>query len=307
MNRFLRFLALGLLLVGGGGLSAVERPVRPIPAIERVLIISIDGLRPDRLLLADSPVIHRMIKQGTYTFWAKTTAVAITLPSHVSMLTGMTPYNHGIEWNGDLPFSKPVYPLFPTIFETAKLGGYTTALVTGKSKFGPLTKPGTLDYVFMPEKNLAEDTLVADEAVKVIHQLKPDLLFIHFPAVDRNGHQFGWGSPEQLTAIGLADQAVGRVLAALEEEGLRKSTFIIVTSDHGGQGKVHGADDARSRHIPWIATGPGVKPGFDLTQLVELEVHTEDTAATALYLLGAPLPAYLQGKPILPAFDIVSK
>jgi len=306
MSRFFGLLVL-VSLWGGATLSAAPRPVRPIPAIERVVIISIDGLRPDRLLLADTPVLHAMVKEGAYTFWAKTTAVSITLPSHVSMLTGMTPNKHGIEWNSDLPFSTPVYPNYPTIFETAKLGGYTTAMVTGKSKFGPLTKPGTLDYIFMPEKNLGADSLVADEAVKVIQQMKPDLLFIHFPSVDGAGHKYGWGSPEQLTAIGLADVAVGRVLTALEEAGIRKSTFIIVTSDHGGQGKGHGADDARSRHIPWIASGPGVVKGFDLTQIAELEVHTEDTAATALYLLGAPMPIYLQGKPVLPAFDIVTK
>lgn len=96
-------------------------------------------------------------------------------------------------------------------------------------------------------------------------------------------------------------------MAALDESGLRKSTFVIITSDHGGQGKTHGADDARSRHIPWIASGPGVVKNFDLTQFAELEVHTEDTAVTALYLLGAPLPVYLQGKSILSAFEIVPK
>jgi len=32
------------------------------------------------------------------------------------MLTGVTPHKHGIEWNRDLPFSEPVYPLVPTIF-----------------------------------------------------------------------------------------------------------------------------------------------------------------------------------------------
>lgn len=306
MNGYFRLLVMAFFL-GSAGLQAAPRPVRPIPEIERVVIISIDGLRPDRLLLADTPVLHKMIKEGAYTFWARTTAVSITLPSHVSMLTGMTPYKHGIDWNGDLPFSTQVYPQFPTVFETAKLGGYTTAMVTGKSKFGPLAKPGTLDSAFMPEKNLDEDSLVADEAVKVIRQLKPDLLFIHFPMVDRNGHKFGWGSPEQLSAIGLADVAVGRVVTALEELGLRKSTLIIVTSDHGGQGKVHGPDDARSRHIPWIASGPGVVRGFDLTQIAELEVRTEDTACTVLYVLGAPLPAYLQGKPVLSAFNIVTK
>jgi len=306
MNGFIRWLGLAGCLVGAG-VQAAPRPVRPIPAIERIVVISIDGLRPERLLLADTPVIHAMIKEGAYTFWAKTTAVSITLPSHVSMLTGVTPSKHGIEWNGDLPFSRPVYPLFPTIFETAKLGGYTTALVCGKNKFGPLTKPDTLDYVFLPEKNLEADSDVAAEAVKAIRQLKPDLLFVHFPTVDHAGHQYGWGSPEQLVAIGQADVAVGRVVATLEELGLRKSTLIIVTADHGGQGKVHGADDARSRHIPWIASGPGVRHGFDLTQIVDLEVRTEDTACTVLYLLGAPLPPYLDGKPVLSAFNVVTK
>lgn len=296
-----------MLLCVSASLQAAPRPVRPIPAIERVVIISIDGLRPDRLLLADTPVLHAMVKEGAYTFWAKTTAVSITLPSHVSMLTGVTPGKHGIEWNDDLPLSTIVYPYYPTIFETAKLGGYTTAMVAGKSKFSPLTKPGTLDYVFLPEKNLDADSLVADEAVKAIKQIKPDLLFVHFPCVDRAGHHFGWGSSEQLTAIALADVAVGRVLAALDEAGVRQSTFIIVTADHGGAGKTHGADDARSRHIPWIATGPGVRKNFDLTQLADLELRTEDTAATALYLLGAPLPMYLDGKPVLSAFDNVTK
>lgn len=306
MNRFFGLLGL-VLFWGGATLAAAPRPVRPIPAIERVVIISIDGLRPDRLLLADSPVLHAMVKGGAYTFWAKTTAVSVTLPSHVSMLTGVSPGRHGIEWNGDLPFSEPVYPRVPTIFETAKLGGYTTAIVTGKSKFGPLTKPGTLDYAYVPAGDLDADALVADEAGKVIRQLKPELLFVHFPTVDRMGHQFGWGSPEQLAAIALADTAVGQVMAALTESGLKESTLVIVTSDHGGQGKTHGAEDARSRHIPWIASGPGLRKGFDLTQLAEVEVRTEDTAATALYLLGAPMPLYLLGKPVLAAFEIVPK
>lgn len=306
MNRSLWTVFFGLTLVSIV-MAERSRPIRPIPAIERVLIISIDGLRPDRLLLADAPVLHGMIRRGTYTMWAKTTAVSITLPSHVSMLTGVTPGRHGIEWNEDLPLKEPIYPDVPTIFETAKLGGYTTAIVTGKSKFSALAKPGTLDFTFVPAKGLGEDALVADEAVKVIHDHKPDVLFVHFPAVDNYGHKYGWGSFEQLAAIGRADVAVGRVLAALDEAGLRQSTFIIVSADHGGAGKTHGVEDARSRHIPWIASGPGVKAGYDLTQIAELEVRTEDTAATALYLLGAPLPPYLQGKPVLAAFENVPK
>src|SRR5688572_4706141 len=116
----------------------VGRPQRPIAGIERVLVISVDGLRPDRALLADMPTLRGLLKDGAYTFWAKTTAVSITLPSHVSMLTGVIPDKHGISWNSDIPLTAAVYPLRPTVMEMAKAAGYTTALVAGKSKFTPL-------------------------------------------------------------------------------------------------------------------------------------------------------------------------
>jgi predicted AlkP superfamily pyrophosphatase or phosphodiesterase len=302
-----KFIGLLLVVAFAGGLRAGEtaKLKRPVPGIEHVLIISVDGLRPDRLLLADTPVLHALIKGGTYTMWAKTTGFATTLPSHTSMLTGTNPRRHGIEWNADLPLKEVVYPKYPTIFEVAKKAGCTTAFVSGKSKFEPLVKPGTLDYTFVPHEDLEVDEPVCDVAVKVIAQLKPDLLFVHFPADDKVGHKYGWGSAEQLAAIARADACIGRILAALEQAGIRRSTFVIVTSDHGGEGKTHGPNDDRSRNIPWIASGPGVKADFDLTQIEQLDVRTEDTAATALYLLGLPLGDYLEGKPVLPAFENV--
>lgn len=301
-----------LCLVAACGLgllarAADEKPARPIPAIERVLIVSIDGLRPDRLLLAHTPVLHGLIQTGAYTMWAQTTAVSITLPSHVSMLTGVIPRKHKIEWNMDLPLAEPVYPAYPTVFELAKKWHYTTALITGKSKFGPLTKPGTLDHLSMPAHDLEVDEPVADEAVKIIRAHRPELAFVHFPAVDKRGHKFGWGSREQLAAIEAADACLGRVLAAYDEAGLRAHTLVIVSADHGGGGLTHGAEDPRSRYIPWIANGPGVKPNFDLTQHLDLVVRTEDTCATACYVLGLGQFPYFDGKPELLAFDAPPK
>jgi predicted AlkP superfamily pyrophosphatase or phosphodiesterase len=279
------------------------KPTRPIPAIEHVLIISIDGLRPDRLLLADTPVLHGLIKSGAYTFWAKTTATATTLPSHISMLTAVTPRKHGIEWNDDLPLKEPVFSKHPAIFEMAHQAGYTTAMVAGKPKFKELAKPGTLDYVFVQEKLQVVDAPTCDEAVRVITHHKPDVLFVHLPATDETGHTYGWGSGEQLAAIAQADECVGRLLAALEQAGVRSSTLVIVTSDHGGAGKTHGPDDPRSRHIPWIASGPGVKAFYDLTQNADLEVRTEDTCATAAWVLGLPMLPRWDGRPVLAAFE----
>src|SRR5687767_15865413 len=58
---------------------------RPVDQIERALLISIDGCRPDLLLRAKTPNVHKLIKNGSYTVWATTVPTAVTLPAHASM------------------------------------------------------------------------------------------------------------------------------------------------------------------------------------------------------------------------------
>lgn len=272
------------------GASAV--PLHPVPAVQRVVIISIDGLRPDVLLLADTPNLHALAHEGSYTFWARTTEMSVTLPSHTSMLTGVTPARHGVTWNADL-LGPQKYPKVPTLFELAKKAGLTTAIVTGKTKFTALNKPGTVDW---PLIAAVPDAEVARRAVRVIHEYRPQVLFIHFPGDDAAGHGIGWGSPQQLAAVAAVDREVGIVLAALDEENLSNSTVVIVSADHGGAGRTHGPGDVRSRTIPWIARGPGIRQGFDLTLDPGLTVNTEDTFATACVMLGLRPPSGIDGK-----------
>ncbi len=279
-----------------------ELPPRPFPAIERVLIISIDGLRPDVFFRADAPTIQSLYKQGTFTFWARTTPNSITLPSHTSMLTGVSPRIHGIEWNADLPLSKPVYPKVPTLFEIASKAGYVTAMAAGKSKFDTLAKPGTLTGEYITTDTKSTDADVAENAVLLIQSLKPHVMFVHFPGVDNVGHAIGWGTDEQLAAVKEADKAVASVLDCYKTQGLLRSTLIILSADHGGAGLNHGPDDSRSRHIPWICVGPGIRKNFDLARYADLQVNTEDTFATACYALGLKLGAYVEGRPVTRAF-----
>ena len=274
---------------------------RPVDGVDHVVLISVDGCRPDLLLRGDTPNLHALFRGGAYTFWAKTTPNANTLPSHTSMLTGVAPRKHGIEWNRDLPLARPLYSNAPTVFYQAKRHGYRTGMAAGKSKFDFLTVPGTLDYESVPEKT-GKDTDVAVAAAKILTSEKPDVMFVHLPGNDGAGHKFGWGTPEQMAALADADAAVGVVLAALGDAGLDQRTVVIVTADHGGAGKNHLPEDARSRHIPWIVSGPGVRAGLDLTTDAELEVRTEDSFATICWLLGIPLDPKLDGKPVAAAF-----
>lgn len=267
--------------------------------VKYALIISVDGMRPDLLLRAQTPNMHKLMNEGSFTFWAQTTEVAITLPSHVSMLTGVKPERHKVDWNAPLTPEKQLYPQATTIFELAKGHGLTTALAAGKMKFAALAKPGTVDWLFLPKNDNGDDPRVAWEAAAIVTEHKPNLLFVHFPATDAVGHTFGWSSPQQMITIENADACVGTVLEAYKEANLLDQVFIVLTADHGGQGLSHGANDARSRHIPWITRGPGIRRGYDLTIIDRLNVDTEDTFATTAYLLGLPVERSLDGQPVL--------
>jgi len=277
------------IVLWGANLNAADK---------RIMIISIDGLRPDLLIRAKAPAIRSLYTNGTFSFWARTTELGNTLPSHASMLTGVKISKHGITWNGDNP-AKGVspHPKVPTLFELAKKAGYSTSLVAGKSKFWQLAKPKTVDHLSVPKKTI-EDQEVANNAIKIIRQYKPQVMFVHLARVDSTGHSKGWGSVEQIKAVETADAALGKIFTQMKRIRIYDKTLIILTSDHGGFGKTHNGGDPRGRHIPWIAVGPGVKKNFDLTTIKDLVVNTEDSFATACDHLGIALPDYTDGKPI---------
>lgn len=301
--RFVHSLCLITLL-----LLAAAAPLLAGPTTQpdrRVLIFSIDGCRPDLLLRGDTPTLHRLMDEGTYTMWAQTTAVSVTIPSHVSMLTGAKPQTHKIEWNFDLPLAKPVYPAVPTLFEVASQAGFTTGLVAGKSKFDVFDKPGTLSTKWMPSVEVVSNREVLVHALEIVSSASvPQVLAIHLPETDKVGHAVGWATPQYMNALHGADSVIGTILGVLSSRGLLDNTLIIVTADHGGAGRTHGAEDARSRHIPWICVSPFTKKGVDLTSIAaDRTVRTEDTFATACAYLGLPVDPKLDGKPVLQVLE----
>jgi predicted AlkP superfamily pyrophosphatase or phosphodiesterase len=125
------------------------------------------------------------------------------------------------------------------------------------------------------------------------------VLFIHFATTDDMGHVYGWLSPEQLSVVFRADEAIGELLAALDARGLRDETLLIITADHGGHGMIHGSSMPEDMTIPWIASGPEIEAKQLTTQ-----VHTMDTAATAAYALGLTIPEEWDGVPVYEALGL---
>jgi hypothetical protein len=262
--------------------------------ISHVVIISIDGLRPDALDLTDTPTLDSLRARGAYSPRAQTISLSITLPSHASMLTGMTPDKHGILWG--LPYIGWPGMNGPSLFSVAHDAGLSTAMVFGKEKLNYLVLPNSVDTLIGADVG---DTEVKTRAVEVIEAGLPNVLFIHFPDIDRVGHNYGWLSTNQLQSVTFVDGLIGELVTALDRGGYQSSTLLIITADHGGHGNSHGDDSPEDRAIPWLAVGPGVRAGVILTTAI----NTYDTAATAAYALKLPLPENWDGQPVQEIFN----
>jgi predicted AlkP superfamily pyrophosphatase or phosphodiesterase len=273
---------------------------KTLAADARVMIVSIDGLRPDLAMRANMPVLRSLLERGSYTLWATTTPVAVTTPSHTSMLTGVTVERHGISGNDDKSVAAEKL-LVPTIFDLAKDAEIDSVLVAGKSKFNMLASRAT--HAWVTHQSVTTDQDVADHALQMLREYQPRLMVVHFPQVDSVGHARGWGTVDQIRAIENADLQLGRLLDELKAQKRLDETTIIVSSDHGGSGRTHGANDERSRFIPWIIVGPEVRKNIDLTINRELNVQTYDTFATACFVLGITVPADIDGKVITQVFE----
>ena len=288
----------GIASAAGKGASADSKHPPPEP---RAIIVSWDGAKPSVLrdLLADGrlPVLKALLREGCWTWSAQTILPSSTLPSHVSMLTGVSPEIHGVTWNSNLPEKGPLK--VETVFSIAKASGLKTAMVVGKAKLRLLDEPGTLDADLLVEGDAGAVSRVART---VIEKSDPDLLFVHFAQPDAAGHEKGWGdtrdaiapSAEYLSALRACDAALGTLVKRLKAGKRWDRTLLILTADHGGHAKNHGSADLQDTTIPWIATGPLVVARGAL----KTAVCTEDTAATALTALGVAVPDSWTGRPV---------
>ena len=294
-------------------LTALLSPALAGPRADHVFIISFDGGKPSVIADSEMPTIKRMAAEGAVTWVANTIFPPKTLPSHTSMLTGVGPEKHLVDWNSYMPLRGKVR--VPTVFALARQHNATlgTAMFAGKTKFRHLWQQGSLDLfdfggpqedVAVPGTTEVEQAVVpaqyvAKGAAAYIVEKKPALCFIHFPDADSAGHKSGWGSPEQKEAFKVCDQALSQIVKAIEQAGIKDRSVVLITADHGGTLKNHSANTPDDMNIPWIAWGKGVKKSFRITG----PVTTYDTAATALWLLDIPLPEVLDGKPVTGAFE----
>jgi arylsulfatase A-like enzyme len=273
----------------------------PAPRITPyVMLVSVDGLRPDAIGRFNTPTLDRLIREGSYTLLATTILPSKTLPSHTSMLTGQPPERHGVLWNTVVTADADVIAA-PTVFGVARTHGYRTAAFFSKPKFQPLQIPGTLDYSQAPGGWFGRwsSARTVTDVASYLAGARPNLTFVHLSDPDGAGHRHGWMTEAYGRAVAATDVAINRLLSVADTTFGDGNYTVIVTADHGGHGYDHGSNDSRDVTIPWIAWGRGVRPG----PLAPAAVGTMDTASTVLWLLGVDQPEEWSGEPVLKAFQ----
>jgi N-acetylglucosamine-6-sulfatase len=112
-----------------------------------------------------------------------------------------------------------------------------------------------------------------------------------------------------LRCVRALDENIGRMLDYLDESGLSKNTIVIYSSDQGFYLGEHGWYDKRwifeeSLSMPFLIRWPGVvKHGVRSNALIQ----NIDYAPTFLEAAGAPIPADIQGKSLVPILKDAGK
>ena len=267
---------------------------------KRVILILLDGLRPDGVLQAATPTIDRLAKTGAYSWQAQAVLPSLTLPCHASLFKSVPPSSHGVVDNDWIHEPADAFPSLIDVAHQASLG---TAAIYSWEPLRDLARAGSLDFVYFsrPGKKVRRDFVQQMGAVAAAHITKqrPAFTFVYFASPDLAGHNAGWMSEHYLATITFVDEIVGQLLARLEAAELLAETACLLLADHGGHGKVHGTACAEDLRIPWLLSGPGVRRGYDLP----CAVNIIDTAPTVAYLLGLPQPEVWEGRVVTEAFE----
>jgi predicted AlkP superfamily pyrophosphatase or phosphodiesterase len=272
--------------------------------LEHVVVIGCDGFGSVGFTKSNTPVLHRLMRQGSYTLHARGVMPTSSSPNWASMIMGAGPEQHGVtsnEWETNKFEIAPtvVGPggIFPTVFGALRAQKPTAkiAVIHDWDGFGRLVEAGVPDIL----ENHKGSTNTARRAVEVILKEKPTFLFVHFDDVDHAGHTFGWKSREYFETVAQVDGLIGDLLEALTQAGIREQTVVLMTADHGGKAKSHGGPTMEEIEIPWIISGPGIRRGHE----IKTPVNTYDTAATIALLFKLTPPEGWIARPVREALE----
>ena len=252
---------------------------------KKVILISIDGMRPDGLKACGNPYVNELEKICSYTYNGASVFPSVTFPCHFSMTHSVTPQRHGILTNTYVPQVRPV----EGIFERIKMLGGNSAMFYNWEPLRDIASPRSLTFstYIGPYMEESVDTALTDKAEETIIKYHPDFVFLYMVETDKKGgHDNGWMSEEYLRRISMAIDNVKRMFEKFSDE-----YSIIIMADHGGHDRLHGLDIPEDMTIPLFFYGPDFKAGEVIT-----EASLLDIAPTIAEIMGIGTDRDWEGK-----------
>jgi choline-sulfatase len=271
------------------GLSCARRDRHP-----PVIVISIDTLRADHVSARATPRIDALSREGVVfrNAWAHS---PLTLPSHLSVFTGLLPPEHGVRDNAGYQFDASAHPTLAGVLRGngyrtgAAVSAYVLRGATGASAgfddyddaIGIVdgAPVGALQRAGEVSEAIAEKWIAAQGE-------KPFFFFLHLYEPHTPY------TPTYDADVAHADAIVGKFLDFLRTRGVYDRAMIVLLSDHGEGLMDHGEQEhgvllyRESLQVPLIVKPAGAREH----RVVDAPVGLIDVMPTILELAGCPAP-----------------
>lgn len=223
-----------------------QSPVKDIKPT--VILISVDGFRPDYLEKYKPKNLRKLAKNGVRAKWMTPSFPTKTFPNHYTIATGLLPAHHGIIENNMYD------PGFDAIFgmgnheevQNPRWWGGEPIWVTAEKQgqiAGSFFFPGSETEIkgIRPTFWKQYDGKIPnDERVDTVlgwldlpQEKRPTMLTLYFSDVDQAGHGFSPDSKETEEAVKMVDDAIGKLAKGLKKRKVYDKVNLIVVSDHG--------------------------------------------------------------------------
>lgn len=253
---------------------------------EKLILVIVDGLNYD--VSKEMGYMKALEETGKAKFYKiKTELPTLSRPLYETILTGITPIEHGVVNNQINRLSKE-----ENIFSIAKKNGLRTGAASyywmselynstpfdrNKEMYTEDTRKNIQYGRFYCEDNYPDSHLFID-GEWIRKKYDPHFLLIHSMNVDDCGHKYGEDSIEYRNSARNIDQILGEWLAFWIDQNYQ----IIVTADHGmNADKTHGSSSKKEREVPlWFI-------GDCFNQLDERFISQVQIAPIICNILGA--------------------
>jgi arylsulfatase A-like enzyme/tetratricopeptide (TPR) repeat protein len=268
----------GMLALAAAGCGRDATPIAPAgtPVLRpSILLVTLDTTRADAVgpdAKGVSTPAFNALAARSLRFTQAYAPVPETLPSHVSMLTGLYAAGHGVHENG-----RTLAGAHAVAAELVQKAGYRTAAFVSSftlaRRFGLARGFEVYDDVFpagAPERSARETT---DAATAYLQQgaAGPRFVWVHYfdphaPYTPPEPFRSRYATAPYLGEVAAMDEQLGRLIQVFEAVGSGPKA-IIVAADHGeGLGEhgesFHGNLLYQSTvHVPLLVCATGITPG----------------------------------------------